>query len=150
MRTKRTLAVLTSIACIAAAPAMSYAETGETDGKTLYEQGIQDYKYAAGEMKKYDEPLHLTFGRNMDLNAENWLKMAQQGEPIENNRWIQYYRDKLNIDCEYALTNANLGDYNQQILLAMASGELPDGENNQFADYFACELDSSLRKSTPV
>ncbi len=126
MRTQKMLALITGITCVSMTPMMSYAESTVTDGKTLYEQGIQDYQYAAGEMKTYDETLHLTFGRNMDLNSENWLKMAEQGEPIENNRWIQYYRDKLNIECEYSLTNASLGDYNQQILLAMTSGELPD------------------------
>jgi putative aldouronate transport system substrate-binding protein len=126
MRTQRMLALITGITYVSMTPMMSYAESTVTDGKTLYEQGIQDYQYAAGEMKTYDETLHLTFGRNMDLNSENWLKMAEQGEPIENNRWIQYYRDKLNIECEYSLTNASLGDYNQQILLAMTSGELPD------------------------
>ncbi len=92
----------------------------------LYENGIQNYQYAAGEMKTYDEGLTLTFGRNMDLNDDNWLQMAERGEPIENNRWIQYYKEALNIDCEYALTNASLTDYNQELLLAMTSGELPD------------------------
>lgn len=95
-------------------------------GQELYANGIQTYQFAAGEMKKYDETLHLTFGRNMDLNAENWLEMEAQGEPLENNRWIQYYKDALNIECEYALTDASLADYNQKLLLAMASGELPD------------------------
>ena len=93
---------------------------------SLLEQGISEYQYDEGEMKRYEEPIHLTFGRNMDLNASNWLEMAEQGEPIEDNRWIRYFRDTLNIECEYGLTNANLGDYNQQILLNMASGELPD------------------------
>ncbi|MDO4292809.1 MAG: extracellular solute-binding protein [Eubacteriales bacterium] len=92
----------------------------------LYENGIQNYQYAAGEVKKYEEPLTLTFGRNIDLNAENWLQMAEQGEPIENNRWIKYYKDTLNIDCEYSLANASLADYNQELLLAMTSGTLPD------------------------
>lgn len=96
------------------------------DAWGLYENGIQEYQYAAGEMKKYDETLHLDFGRNMDLNAENWLQMAEQGEPLENNRWIQYYREALNIECEYSLTNASLVDYNQELLLAMTSGQLPD------------------------
>ena len=103
--------------------------TPEEDNSTqsatsLYENGIQDYQYAAGEMKKYEEGLTLTFGRNIDLNAENWLEMAERGEPIENNRWIQYYKEALNIDCVYELANAT--DYNQQLLLAMTSGTLPD------------------------
>ena len=107
------------------------SETAEAEGTTqsaldLYENGIQNYKYAAGEMKTYDEGITLTFGRNMDLNDDNWLQMAERGEPIENNRWIQYYKEALNIDCEYALTNASLTDYNQELLLAMTSGDLPD------------------------
>lgn len=107
------------------------SETAEAEGTTqsaldLYENGILNYKYAAGEMKTYDEGITLTFGRNMDLNDDNWLQMAERGEPIENNRWIQYYKEALNIDCEYALTNASLTDYNQELLLAMTSGDLPD------------------------
>ena len=58
--------------------------TPEEDNSTqsatsLYENGIQDYQYAAGEMKKYEEGLTLTFGRNIDLDAEHWLEMAERG-----------------------------------------------------------------------
>lgn len=126
MNMKKVMAIMTAASCFVAAAPVIYASEGTLDAKGLYEQGIQEYQYAAGEMKTYDETLHLTFGRNMDLNAENWLQMAEQGEPIENNRWIQYYRDTLNIECEYGLTNVSLADYNQQLLLAMTAGELPD------------------------
>ena len=107
------------------------SDEGETAGTALsaielYENGIQDYKYKAGELKSYDEPLHLTFGRSIDLNAENWLEMAELGEPLENNRWIQYYKEALNVECEYVMTNSGSGDYGQELVLAMASGNLPD------------------------
>lgn len=125
MKAKKLLAIFTAITCLAASGVMVSAEES-TGAQSLYENGISEYYYAAGEMKMYDETLHLTFGRNMDLNASNWLEMAELGEPIENNRWIQYFKNTLNIECEYGLTNANLGDYNQQLLLAMTSGELPD------------------------
>lgn len=126
MKARKQMAILTAVSCVLTAGTVAFADEESSGAQKLYEQGIQEYAYGPGEMKKYEEPLHLTFGRNMDLNASNWLEMAEQGEPIENNRWIRYFRDTLNIECEYGLTNASLGDYNQQQLLGMTSGELPD------------------------
>lgn len=106
--------------------AESEAGGGYLTAAELYKGGVADFKYKAGEFKKYEDTLHLTFGRPIDFNATELVAMAEAGEPVENNRWIQYYRDALNIECEYGLTNASGGDYNQQILLAMSAGELPD------------------------
>ena len=92
----------------------------------LYAQGVQEYHFKSGELKAQDEPLTVTFGRAIDLNADNWLRMAEQGEPLTNNRWIQYYREALNVDCVYELTSSSGGDYDTQLLLAMSSGTLPD------------------------
>lgn len=126
MNKKKILSIMTAAACLSCANSVIYASEETANATGLYEHGIQEYQYAAGEMKTYEEPLHLTFGGNRDMNAENWLQMAELGEPLENNRWIQYFREKLNVECEYTLTNGTLGDYNQQLLLAMTAGELPD------------------------
>ncbi len=101
-------------------------DTANLSAIELFKDGVAGYNYGSGELKKWEEPITVTFGRPIDLNATEYLEMAEQGEPVENDRWIQYYKEALNINCEYELTNANTGDYKQQLLFAMSSNELPD------------------------
>lgn len=95
-------------------------------GIELFKQGVSDYQYDYGQVKKWDNKLTVTFGRPMDLNAQEFQKMAEAGEPIENSRWIQYFREALNIECVYELTNPIQADYEQQLILGMSSNDLPD------------------------
>ena len=119
-----TLCAMILLVC-AALPCAS-GETTYKSGVELYREGITDYQYKAGEIKKYDEPITLTFGRAIDFNSTAYVKMAENGEPVTDNRWIQLYRDAVNVNAVHGLDNASGTDYNQQLLLAMASGELPD------------------------
>lgn len=124
---KRLLAVLcTMIMLMSVITPGALADDGYKTGAELYKEGITDYKYKAGEIMKYDEPVTLTFGRPIDFNASAFVKMAENGEPVTDNRWIKLYREKVNVNAEYALDNASGTDYGQQLLLAMTAGELPD------------------------
>lgn len=119
----------------------SSAEGTGITGADLVQNGVTDPKYGSGEFIKYDEPITITFGAVFDPQSDSILAMAENGEPLENNRWIQYFRDEMNIECEYEICIGNSSDYNQRILLLSASGGLPDiflvadlSQLNQLAD----------------
>ena len=88
--------------------------------------GVGDTKYAAGEFKKFDEPVTIKFGKVIDPNSEGVLQMEEAGEPLEDNRWTRYFSDELNVVTEYELAVATTVDYDPKLLLAMSSGTLPD------------------------
>jgi putative aldouronate transport system substrate-binding protein len=72
------------------------------------------------------EEITYTFGRNIDPNNDMITKLeTQTGETLATNRWVQLFKEKLNINVEYKLATAG-EQYNQQLRLAMASGDLPD------------------------
>ena len=124
---KRLLAILcTAIMLMSIVLPGALAETACKTGAELYKEGIGEYRYKAGEVKKYDEEITLTFGRPIDFNATAYVTMAEKGEPVTDNRWIRLYRDAVNVNAVYGLDNASGTDYNQQLLLAMTPGELPD------------------------
>ena len=100
--------------------------TKETNQSALSKTGVGETKYAAGEFKKYDENITVTFGNVNDENGDGILKMEAAGEPLRDNRWTRYFKDELNITSEYEMLVANTVDYDQKLLLAMASGTLPD------------------------
>lgn len=102
----------------------STASTPES--KPLSATGVPETKYAAGEFKKYDEPITVTFGNVIDENSDGVLAMEKAGEPLEDNRWTRYFKDELNVETKYDLLVPNSVDYNQKLLLAMSSGTLPD------------------------
>ena len=103
----------------------SEAGSGIT-GAELVQHGVTDPKYGSGEFLKYDEPVTVTFGCLFDAQSDSLLAMADAGEPLEDNRWIKYFRDEMNIECKYEFCIGSTTDYNQKILLLSASGGLPD------------------------
>ena len=97
------------------------------DATDLARNGVGETQYAAGEFLKYDEPLTITFGNNKDINSDGLISMEEDlGEPLTDNRWTRYFEDELNIVTEYQFNIPNATDYNQQLILSMTSGDLPD------------------------
>lgn len=88
--------------------------------------GASTELYGAGEWKKYDDEITLTFGDPYDINNEGFTAMANIGEPYDDNRWIRYYREDVGVNAEYSLLAPNTDDYKQMLTLAMTSGDLPD------------------------
>lgn len=100
---KRLLALLVALMVVALAlPTMASAEV---------------------ELHKYDEMITLTIAYPMDLNADGIVAMEKAGEPYTDNRWVQYFRDECNINCEYEIIGTE-PDYQQKLLLA--ADDLPD------------------------
>ncbi len=82
--------------------------------------------YEAGEWRTYDPIITATFGMTQDINSDAFTAMANAGEPYDNNRWIKMYHNEVGIDCSYKLLASNDQDYQQKLILAMTSGDLPD------------------------
>lgn len=73
-----------------------------------------------------NEAVTYNFGRNMDPNNDNVAKLEKiTGETLANNRWIQLFKEKLNIDVKYKMLSDSTS-YDQKLKLAMASDDLPD------------------------
>ena len=74
---------------------------------------------------KYDPPIEMHFGSSHDPNGAESVALEKTfGEVWEDNRWTRYYYDTLGIKIVYDLVDPV--DYNQSLLLAMASDDLPD------------------------
>jgi putative aldouronate transport system substrate-binding protein len=80
---------------------------------------------ASGNFHRYDPPITATFGYPHDVNADGIVAMEKAGEPLENNRWVKYFRDKVGVESVYKLMAVG-PDYDQKLLMAMSAGDLPD------------------------
>ncbi|MDR1600221.1 MAG: extracellular solute-binding protein [Oscillospiraceae bacterium] len=74
---------------------------------------------------KYDPPIEMSFGGWDDVNGSEAAAMEKAfGETFENNRWTDYFLEEVGVKVVYDLLDPV--DYNQSLLLAMATGDLPD------------------------
>lgn len=106
------------LACALAAAPMLMSGMGVTAEETG--------KYGSGEWRTYDEPIDISIGVCFDINDEGFTAMANIGEPYDDNRWIRMYQEDVGINVKYDLVAPNSNDYQQQLILAMTSGNLPD------------------------
>lgn len=78
---------------------------------------------------KYDPAIDITFVRAVDDDILNNILPRTPGETIEDNRWLQLYKEQLGIDIKYNWT-VNGGyqeeDYNKKMNVTIASGNIPD------------------------
>ena len=104
---------------------MDMAETGKEAANPVEETSMSE-SFDAGEWRRYEPSIAATFGMSHDINNDAFTAMANAGEPYDNNRWIRMYRDEVGIECSYKLISPNAEDYQQKLVLAMTSGDLPD------------------------
>ncbi|GAB2564214.1 extracellular solute-binding protein [Gracilibacillus alcaliphilus] len=72
---------------------------------------------------KYDPAIDVSFVRSIDSTLDLALV---DGETIEDNVWLDYYRDELGINVTYDWT-ASAGDqFDQKMNVSLASGDIPD------------------------
>ncbi|MFD2115752.1 sugar ABC transporter substrate-binding protein [Paenibacillus yanchengensis] len=69
---------------------------------------------------KYEEEITVEMGRTTAKNPK-----LPKGDTYENNAYTRYVKDELNVVVKNAF-ESNGDDYNRQVALAIASGELPD------------------------
>lgn len=96
----------------------SSAQAGSTDTGSTSVTAEENYD----PLGAYDETLTLKFSRQSD-----GYPTYPEGVTNDNNGFVEYIMDKLNIKCETAFeADSNSGDYERQLSMAIASGELPD------------------------
>ena len=75
-----------------------------------------------GPLGKYTEPVTVTWGINTSS-----VQQFRPGDNYENNVWTREFKDTLNIDLKVAFTaDGASGAFENQVNLALASGDLPD------------------------
>lgn len=70
---------------------------------------------------KYEEPITFTIGMSVDPTQE-----LPDGDTLQNNQYIRYIKEQLNVDVEVIWTAAS-SDYDEKVGLAISSDALPDG-----------------------
>lgn len=79
-----------------------------------------------GPLSKYDPEIEITTVKTVDENVE-----YAEGESLENNVWINGYKNDLGINVKFLWTSPSTGDqFNQKLNVSIASGDV--------ADIFAC------------
>ena len=76
-------------------------------------------------MSKYDETIDLHFVRSTDETVDKVLE-ARPGETLEDNFWLDTYRDELGINVIYDWIVKGGDEYTQKVNVTIANGELPD------------------------
>lgn len=77
-------------------------------------------KSAEGVLGDYEESISCTVGRSTIANPK-----FPEGDTYEDNAYTRYLKERLNVEIKDEF-EANGEDYDRQVSLAIASGELPD------------------------
>ena len=67
----------------------------------------------------------VAFGRNVDDTLETNVLSVLKDATLEDNLWIQAYKDYLGIDVKYDWV-VNNSEYTQKVNLTNSSGDIPD------------------------
>ena len=79
-----------------------------------------------GPFGRYDPVLPIRFVRDVDDDTRTNILPNCPGETMEDNRWIQAYRDRLGIEVIYNWMTPSGDGYKQKLNVIIASGDLPD------------------------
>lgn len=74
-----------------------------------------------GPFGKYDDTVTITLGRQ-GVSGNN----LPAGDTLENNQYLKYVEDRLNVKIKYDFSVEDLDAYNQKVTLAIASNSIPD------------------------
>lgn len=127
--------LVTIVLLITLMSACSNEKKAALEGNGDEEQGSTDVvsqvdaKELFDENGKYIEPVQIKFIRGIDDDLASNVLTKTPGETIEDNRWIQAYKEKLGIDVSYdwiVKGNENSDAFVQKLNVTLASGELPD------------------------
>lgn len=100
---------------IAAAMAASLSACGTGKEETQEKVASQ-----VGELGAYENTVVCTMGRRTIANPK-----FPDGDTYENNAYTRYLKEKINVEVKDEF-EANGEDYDRQVSLAIASGEIPD------------------------
>ena len=102
-----------------AGDAPSQDAAGETDTAAGAEDASQDT--SAGESKAllpFDEPVVIKMGHGLNPNV-----VLDEGETVENSRFVQWLKNDMNIEVQYDWICAST-DFGQKINLCIASNKI--------------------------
>ncbi|MBP3964633.1 extracellular solute-binding protein [Paenibacillus lignilyticus] len=74
-----------------------------------------------GPFKKYEKPITVTLGRQ-GIAGNN----LPNGDTLEDNEFLKYVEDRLNVNVIYEFSIEDVDDYNQKVSLAIANNSMPD------------------------
>lgn len=118
MRRNKTGAMALAFLCAASVSLTGcYGDSGTVDRES---QAAVTEVDGTDPMSAYNEELVLSVGRYTGTNPR-----LPEGDTFEDNAYTRYVKDRLNIRILDAF-EANGDDYNRQVSLAMAGGDLPD------------------------
>lgn len=100
---------------LSAAVAVSLAACGNGGGEER-----KPVKAQGGALGAYEETVVCTMGRSTIANPK-----FPDGDTYEDNAYTRYMKERLNVEVQDEF-EANGEDYDRQVSLAIASGELPD------------------------
>lgn len=75
---------------------------------------------------KYNDELDIHFARATDDTIDTYALANLPGETIENNFWLDTYRDELGINVLYDWVVKGDDEYLQKVNVTIASGDIPD------------------------
>ncbi|WP_165822668.1 extracellular solute-binding protein [Paenibacillus montanisoli] len=98
--------------------AAANSETGSNDASaTNTEPAAKD----DGPFTKYDEQITVSLGRQ-GVSGNN----LPDGDTLENNKFLKYVEDRLNVKVKYEFSVEDMDAYNQKVNLTIASSTIPD------------------------
>lgn len=75
---------------------------------------------------KYEEGLDVHFVRATDDTIETYALANLPGETLEDNFWLDTYREELGINVVYDWVVKGAEEYSQKVNVTIATGEIPD------------------------
>jgi len=91
-------------------------DNAEQPGAGSNEAAVEDGPFAA-----YEDTVTITLGRQ-GVSGNN----LPAGDTLEDNEYLRYVEERLNVDIKYEFSVEDLDAYNQKVTLAIASNSIPD------------------------
>jgi len=120
-------AMTAMIASLAACGASNQSNESNASTQSTVSEGSTSTVKDDGPLSKYEPEIEITTVKTVDENVE-----YAEGESLENNVWINGYKEDLGINVKFLWTSPSTGDqFNQKLNVSIASGDV--------ADVFACD-----------
>lgn len=116
----------------------SAAEEKESDALTEPETG------GSKALQPFEETVTIKMGHGLDPNT-----VFDEGETVENSRFVQWLKEDMNIDVQYDWICAS-SDFGQKINLCIASNTIPDAVNVGQSQYLAMLKYDQIQPLTDV
>lgn len=115
------LVMVFTMACSNTPTESESTDAEDTAKTTETETAAEDTATDNGPLTKYDPPITITSVRQV---PENWT--FKEGQDINNNAWVDAYRDELGVTIEYLWISSNPDQHKQKMNVMVASGQIPD------------------------